>query len=540
MAIKDLFAEGVKSGWKVHNGSRMEDGAQFEADVAIIGTGAGGGVTAEILSQAGLKVLLIEAGPLKSSNDFNMDESRAYSDLYQEGAGRMSKDGAITIMQGRCVGGTTVINWTSSFRTPPQTLQYWTDNFATEGTSEADMAPWFAQMEKRLNVQTWQIPANGNNDVLKRGCDKLGYDWKIIPRNVAGCWNLGYCGTGCPTNAKQSMLVTTIPGALQNNAELLYLARAEHFRFEGDAISELVCAGMDANSVHPTGHRFTVKAKHYVLSAGAIGSPGLLLRSNAPDPYKLTGKRTFLHPVPMVMAVMPEKIEGYYGAPQSIHSDHFQWRDGVSGPAGFKLEATPLQPGLAAALIKAHGQQMADSMADLPYTACTLALLRDGFHPDSPGGQVMLRNDGTPILDYPMTDYLWDGVRRALQTMAEIQFAAGARKVRPLHQDASYVDSLEKVTALINELPMKKYRTLIGSAHVMGGCPMGEDRYQTVVNSRGEHHYLENLSVIDGSVFPTSIGANPQLSIYGQAARMASLLAGRLTGNTSGIPVQQV
>ncbi|WP_443190677.1 GMC family oxidoreductase N-terminal domain-containing protein, partial [Pseudomonas indica] len=202
MPVPDLFAEGLARGWKTHDGSRLEQDLTLEADVAIVGSGAGGGTTAEILSAAGFKVLLIEEGPLKTSGDFKMQEAEAYGSLYQEGIGRMSKDGAITILQGRAVGGTTLVNWTSSFRTPEPTLEHWAREHDVKGHSPADMAPWFERMEQRLGVTPWAIPPNANNDVLRAGCEQLGYHWKVIPRNVRGCWNLGYCGMGCPTNAK--------------------------------------------------------------------------------------------------------------------------------------------------------------------------------------------------------------------------------------------------------------------------------------------------------------------------------------------------
>eukprot|EP01031_Cornospumella_fuschlensis_P004454 gene4454-5559_t len=125
MPVPDLFAEGMARGWKTHNGSRLEQDLTLEADVAIVGSGAGGGTTAEILSAAGYKVLIIEEGPLKTSSDFKMQEAEAYPSLYQEGIGRMTKDGAVTVLQGRAVGGTTLINWTSSFRTPDPTLEHW-------------------------------------------------------------------------------------------------------------------------------------------------------------------------------------------------------------------------------------------------------------------------------------------------------------------------------------------------------------------------------------------------------------------------------
>ncbi len=528
MPVPDLFREGLARGWKIYNGAQLEQDLNLEADVAIIGSGAGGGTTAEILSAAGYKVLLIEEGPLKTSDDFKMLEDEAYTSLYQEGIGRMSKDGAITILQGRAVGGTTLINWTSSFRTPEPTLEHWAREHNVKGHSAAEMAPWFEKMEQRLGVAPWVMPPNANNDVLRNGCEKLDYSWKVIPRNVRGCWNLGYCGMGCPTNAKQSMLVTTIPATLEKGGELLYLARAERLLIDGDKVSGLQCVGMDARCVAPNGRTITVKARHYVLAGGGINSPGLLLRSKAPDPNDRLGKRTFLHLVNFSAGQFSEVINPYYGAPQSIYSDHFQWLDGTTGHMSYKLEVPPLQPALASTLLGGFGPQSALRMEQLPHTHMMLALMRDGFHPDSPGGNVELRGDGSPVLDYQVSPYAWDGLRRAFHSMAEIQFAAGAQSVLPLHADAGYVSSLAQARTLIDGLRLETYRTRLGSAHVMGGCAMGEDPKTAVADSLGRHHQLRNLSIHDGSLFPTSIGANPQLSVYGLTAQLATALVDRL------------
>jgi choline dehydrogenase-like flavoprotein len=172
-------------------------------------------------------------------------------------------------------------------------------------------------------------------------------------------------------------------------------------------------------------------------------------------------------------------------------------------------------------------------MAQMPYTQAIIALQRDGFRDDSPGGRVSLKSDATPLLDYPITDPLWDGMRRAYLSMAEIQFAAGAKSVQPIHEDASGYESWPAARAAIARLPMKTLRTRVVSAHVMGGCGMGSDEQSSVTNADGRHHRFANLSVCDGSLFPTSLGANPQLTIYGLAARQASRLAAALTGKAA-------
>lgn len=529
MLIPDLFRQGLERGWQVQNASQLEEDLTLEADIAIVGSGAGGATSAEILSAAGFRVLLIEEGGLFTSSDFRMQENEAYPTLYQEGLGRLSKDGAITILQGRAVGGTTLVNWTSSFRTPDQTLAHWASEHGVVGHNSRSMAPWFERMEQRLGVERWAAEPNANNDVLRRGCEELGLHWAVIPRNVRGCWNLGYCGLGCPTNAKQSMLVTCIPAMLDQGGSLLYLARADRLLLEGDRVAGIECVAMDERCVAPTGRRVRVRARHYILAGGAINSPALLMRSEAPDPHHLLGKRTFLHLTSFSWAQFDHLINPFYGAPQSIYSDHFQWRDGVTGPMGYKLEVPPMQPGFSATVLGEPGAPGAGLMEQLPNSNMLLALLRDGFHPDSSSGTVTLRGDGSPVLDYQLTDYTREGLRRSYLSMAEIQFAAGAKLVKTVHRDATPARNMAQAREIIEQLPLERYRALLGSAHVMGGCPMGEDPQHAVTDSLGRHHQLENLSIHDGSLFPTSIGANPQLSIYGLTAKLASLLAERLT-----------
>jgi hypothetical protein len=225
---------------------------------------------------------------------------------------------------------------------------------------------------------------------------------------------------------------------------------------------------------------------------------------------------------------MPERVAGFSGAPQTVYSDHFLETQPVDGPIGFKLEAPPIHPILAAITLPCHGVAHAGWMGELPRLQVLIALLRDGFHPDSAGGTVTLRDDGTPLLDYPLTPFIWDGARRALATMAEIQFAAGATRVMPIHGEGAGYADWNAARAAITTLPLAPLATPVVSAHVMGGAPFGPDPQRAVVDLDGRHHHLANLYVMDGSLFPTSIGANPQLSIYGIVARLADALARRL------------
>jgi len=533
MAINDIYRDGMAAGWKVIDAATLTRPLALRADVAIIGSGASGGVAAEVLSQAGLQVLLIEEGALRTSASFkDMEESRAYRELYQEGGGRTTADGAIAVLQGRAVGGSTTVNWSSSFRTPGPTLAHWAEEHAVSGHSAAEMAPWFAQMEHRLGIEPWAHAPNPNNDALRRGCAKLDWEVHVIPRNVRGCWNIGYCGLGCPVNAKQSMLVSAIPQALRNGATLVHRLRARSFVHDGTQVQGLICDALAEDGHSPTGVVVEAKARCYVAAGGAINNPALLLRSALPDPHRRLGRRTFIHPVCLSIAVMPEPVEAYYGAPQSVASDEFQWSNGVTGAAGYKLEVAPMLPGLSAGVLGHIGVPLRSSMEALPNSQSILALLRDGFTPQSQGGQVRLAADGSPILDYEMSDYLWDGVRRAWLSMIEIQFAAGALRARPAHSDAPDYTSWAQARQAIAALPLRKFRAALFTAHLMGGCGMSDDARLGVVDSSGRHHQIANLFVFDGSVFPTSIGANPQLSIFALTAKNATRLS-RLLAQTA-------
>lgn len=528
--VPDPIREGLRRGWKVFGGPHAEVPTRLSCDVAIIGSGAGAGITAELLARAGLRVVIVEEGPLRSSSDFKQLESAAYPTLYQESAARKTADKAVNILQGRCVGGSTTVNWTSSFRTPPETLAYWQQHFDLQEYTVAALAPFFQQAETRLSIGPWLTAPNENNGLLRRGAERLGIEASAIARNVKGCWNLGSCGMGCPTNAKQSMLVTTVPAALDAGAILLVETRAERFELARGRVQALECLPARPNGGHAGGGKTLISARHYVLAAGAINSPGVLLRSQAPDPHGRLGKRTFLHPVVMSAAVMDQKVEGWQGAPQTIYTDHFLHTQAIDGAMGFKLEAPPLHPLIFASTVCGFGQEQASLLKQFAHTHVLLALLRDGFHDAAAGGQVHLRGDGSVVLDYPLTPFVMDGARRALLAMAELQFAAGAKQVLPVHELAHPYRSWSQAKQALETMAMKPLLTKVVSAHVMGGCAMAGREQLGVVRPDGVHWQINNLSVHDGSLFPTSIGANPQLSIYGIVNRLAQGLAQRLGG----------
>jgi choline dehydrogenase-like flavoprotein len=491
-------------------------------DVAVIGSGPGGAVTAATLAQAGLSVVVLEEGGAFTKARFRGREDEAYPQLYQDGGQRVTKDLGMTLLQGKAMGGGSVVNWTTCFRTPEHVLDHWRVKHGVGGIDVGSLAPHFARMEQRLSIASTPLElVNRNNRVLYDGCRKLGWAVETTHRNVLGCAQSGHCGHGCPIDAKQSMLVTMLPDAMKAGASIMTRCRVQRLQFESSRVVAVVGEALDASGTKTTGVTVTVRPRVVVVAGGAINSPALLLRSGAPDPHGVLGRRTFLHPVTGVVGAFDGKIEGWRGAPQSVASHHFAQR---GDEVGFFLEAAPIHPMLMATAMPGFGTAHRDTMARVDHFAALLAITIDGFHDDVVGGRVTLSSSGRPVLDYPIAERQWRAFRDGAKALVQVALAAGAKEALTGNDPPASMRSVEQLVA-IDEALWEVGRVALFSAHQMGGCGMSDDAKRGVVRSEDlKHHQVNNLHVIDGSVFPTSLGVNPQLSIYG----LASLMAGRL------------
>jgi choline dehydrogenase-like flavoprotein len=497
----------------IADGASLPPLSAVEVDFCVVGSGAGGSMAAARLAEAGAHVAILEEGGHHTKRDFNMQEAWAYPALYQERANRATDDLSIMILQGRSVGGGTTVNWTSSFRTPEATLRLWAERHGVRGLDAATLAPHFEAVEQRLSIGKGnENDVNRNNRKLWDGAARLGWSPELIRRNVKGCARLGYCGMGCPLDAKQSALITYVPDALAAGADLYSDCRARLVETDGPRARAVVADVLERGSDRARG-RLVVYARHgVVLAGGAINTPALLLRSKAGLGSGVVGKRTFLHPTVPITAMFDEPIEGFYGPPQSVAVHHFADR---GGDVGYFFETSPIHPMLAALAFPGAGDAHRARLERLAHAQATLALLIDGHHDDA-GGTVSVDGAGRVKLHYPIAPALREAAVHALGNMARLLLAAGAREVLTLHDPPLTIRSEADLSRLADAPFGPNLHTLF-SAHQMGGCPMGEDPRTSVVTSRGRHHELENLWIVDGSVFPTSLGVNPQLSIYAHA-----------------------
>lgn len=506
---------------RIFRGTDITESLELSCDVCIVGSGAGGAVLAARLAEAGRSVIVLEEGGYYARPDFDLNLASAFERLYQDGGKRATDDLSITVLQGRSVGGSTTVNWTTCYRTPDRILAHWRDVHGVDTLDTDVLTPHWEQVEERLNIHRWdEIAPNAHNSILSAGCDALGWEYGILRRNVKGCGNSGYCGHGCPLDAKQAMHVTFIPDACRAGAQVYADVQANRYEVENGRVVAVHATVIDRASKQPTELSVTVRPKVAVTCGGAINSPALLIRSGITQGP--VGKRTFLHPVIAVVGTYDRDITPWQGAPQSVASHEFIDR----GPdtIGMFLEVPPMHPMLASISSPLFGNDEAVFMANLGRTGTLISLHVDGLVPGDEGGTVTVDAHNRIRLNYPLTSLHSEAFQFSHERLTELHFAAGAVEVMSLHPEPLRMQSVSQV----EELAQKSYGAHehpIFTAHQMGGCAMGPDPSTSVINTQLRHHHINNLYVVDGSVFPTALGVNPSQTIYGIASWAAIHIA---------------
>lgn len=519
LPIPEGYSNDIPADNPIVRGDKVPTDLSLDADVVVIGSGAGGSVVSAELARAGNKVVLLEEGGHFLKTDFHGQEGWSYPNLYQDRGGRATEDQSIAILQGRGIGGSTLVNWTTCFRTPKRTLEHWKTRWGVEGLDYDTLVPSWEKVEKRLGIQ--EVPrdvANKNNGVLFDGAAKLGWNPAMIRRNVRDCRQSGQCGMGCPFDAKQGMNITYVPDALRAGAKVYANAKVDRLEREGNRIKAVHAIVLDPATEKPTGRTITVRAPKVILSGGAINSPRLLLKSGITEGN--VGKRTWFHPVVGMAGVFPHRIEGFYGAPQSVSCHQFSEREQM----GFFLELAPVQPMLTSISARGFGEAHRTQMEKLPFVCAMICLTIDGFHDDEPGGTITLKPSGAPKIEYALTPRFWETSKEGMKAMARVMLAAGATEVRSLHNEPVVMKS-EADVARLDDAAYEPNRVGVFTAHQMGGCQMGKDPATSVTRSDFRHHTVENLWIVDGSIFPTSLGVNPSLSIYGISTHASGVIA---------------
>ena len=497
----------------------VEKDTTLDCDVVVVGSGAGGGTAAGILSAAGLRVVVLERGEYHDEADYSHLESDGYASMYLDGGLGTTADGGILMLAGSTLGGGTVINYTTSFPTPPSVREEWDrlagfdDVFAGEGFEQS-----VAAVTARLGTNQDNGDPSARDRILEKGLRNLGWHVDEMPRNVSGCTDqdCGYCTMGCRIGAKRSMLATYLRDASDDGGRLVVGCEVTAIGVEGGrAVGVFARVGE---------HTLHVRAGAVVLAAGALNTPALLLRSGVDAPA--VGRYLRLHPVTAVWGHFEEMIEPWTGRLQTRYSDEFADLDGRG--YGFKFETAPIHPLFPAAFVGwEDGASFKRDILGLGHLGVAGVLLRDRDH-----GRVTVTREGRPRWKYRISAFdrahIREGVRRGAELLAAAGavelFSSAARPVR-WRPDGESIEGFVERSDAIGYGP---HQTSYFSFHQMGSARMGSDPQSAVLDANNEVHGVPGLYVMDGSCFPTSSGVNPMISIAAIAHRGATLLAERM------------
>jgi choline dehydrogenase-like flavoprotein len=480
--------------------------AVLVADAVIVGSGAGGAVAAALLGEAGLDVLLLEEGPLQLTQDFSTDVLGALRSLYRDfGASLILGRPPIVFVEGRCVGGSTVINGGMCWRTPPRILERWEREERLPDIGPTAMESPFAEVEREVNPETQAADTLGvHNRLFAEAARKLGWEARANLRNMRRCAGLNNCAFGCPTGAKQSALVTYVPRALRAGARLLADARVDRVAFEaGRAVG---VRGRFVGADRQPIHRFSAYASMVVVAAGARHTPGILKRSGLRAPA--LGRNLTVHPNAKVVGIFDEVIDPWRGTHQA-HQIHDFLQDGIL--IGYAVPP----PGILAGAIPGIGAANAEMMSLYNHMFPVGCLIED-----TSTGRVVLGPDRQPQMLYSLSRRDTATLHEGVAKVCELLFAAGARRCLLPFADLAEIRSVDEIRRVrARRLDARGIELM--TVHIMGSARMAADPRRGATDPFGRVFGVPGLYVADASLFPSPIGVNPQETIMALATRNA-------------------
>ncbi|HEX8855251.1 MAG TPA: FAD-dependent oxidoreductase [Thermoleophilaceae bacterium] len=481
---------------------RAPDGVE-RCDVVVVGSGAGGASAARVLAERGLDVMVVESGEYHDASTYTTDPLEAIPQLYRDG-GMTACEGrpVIPLPLGHCVGGTTVINSGTCFRTPDSVLTRWRSEFGIDWAG--DLEAEFEAVERALAVRPVDADTAGRNAALCRvGAERLGASNAPLARNAGDVVCCGSCPVGCRLDAKQAMHVSELPRAVAAGARIRAGSRVERVIVEGGRAVGVACDG------------YEVRARAVVLAAGAIGTPELLMPQGLAATSGHLGRHLHIHPACWVGGLFDEEVRGWDGIMQSWLVNEWENR-------GVNLEATCTPLTFGGHWMRGAGQPYKERLERYANVAMIGVMISDRSEGrlTTIGGRARIRYR----LDRADQEKLRFGIARA----ADVHFAAGASEVYP------QVGRVAVLAPGEQDRRVEQARFRPGEFRLEGFHPMGTARMAAapaagVVAPSGEAHDVPGLYVADASVFPTALGVNPMITICAVARRIAAGLAERLS-----------
>jgi choline dehydrogenase-like flavoprotein len=474
-------------------------------DVLVVGSGAGGSVTALELASRGRQVLILEEGEEWPPDAYGKAPYEAMRALYRR-RGMLPILGTTPIgyVEGCCLGGSTEINSGFWCRPPREILLRWKSQVDLADAMPDDLDEHFVWAEEQLRVSRYSGSYPMSTQVFQRGVRAMGWSAVEIPRTAPGCQSTNACAQGCPTGAKQGMSRSLLPRARALGARVLTRCRVDQLIRRHRRIEAVIATLRDPDG---TERQVRVTANHYFICCGPTETPALLLRSGI---KQRVGNSLRIHPMLKVVAHFDERIDAHSSVLPLIQVREF-WPDISLGGSFFT-------PGYAALAMSENWPALSDQMRDYPHMASYYVAVK-GTGRGSVRPSIL---DATAsVIRYNLTHDDLRHLSVGLARLASLLFAAGAKAVYPgVHGLPSINDELEAVRWLDELLPRTPLS--LTTVHAFSSCPMGERMDRCAVDSFGKVFDFDNLYLNDASLLPDSPGVNPQATIMAIARRNAA------------------
>lgn len=449
----------------------------------MIGSGAGGAVTALELARKGVSVTVLEEGDAHES-DYGKGSPRALRELYRR-RGMTPIVGSVPLgyAEGAALGGSTDVNSGFWHRTPRELLLRWHAQFGLADASYEQLVPHFEWAEGLLGVGLHPPPLPETSQLFARGAEAMGWAAQEIPRTRGGCGKLLW------------------PAAVEAGARVLTRCRAEQLLFERGR-----CTGVLADLEREPGARELVRidAEDVVVCAGPTETPALLRRSGVKFHV---GETLRVHPMLKVAARFPDPVNAAESALPLLQVKEF-WPDLSLGGAFFT-------PGHLAMLLGENWRDNQALMQSQEYLAAYYVAVRGE-------GRGWVRpsvlGDGATKIRYELGPTDLANLSRGLARLASLLLAAGATEVYPAVRGMSPIRTEEEAARWLDE-PLPRSRLALTTVHAFSSCPLGERSDHSAADSFGKIRRREALHVNDASMLPDSPGVNPQGSVMALARR---------------------
>ena len=499
---------------------------ELDCEICVIGSGAAGAVVARNMAAQKRDVVLVEEGIYPSSAEISHDEIEMTTKLYKEGGLQNTVDMDTSILQGKCLGGSTVINNAICFRLgdeealspnpSPSVLDQWRE-FGAD-IDEAKLNSSYEEVERKIQVGPLlevQDPAispsidgmnaakflDGWNKLRQNDVELAKWKFGLFRKNYRRCLGCGYCNFGCPYGRKLSMLETYIPEAAELGARVIVNCHAVGIEHAGGRASAVRCQLRE-------GRTLRIKAGKIVLSCGAIGSSVQLMKSGI---SRNVGKRFSFNAGTPMMARFPNKVNAFDGVQMAAYVDGIDYMlETLFGPPLFFAISMP-----------GWFSQHFDRMRSYDRFANGGVLIGTQSNGRVKKGR-LTRSFLGPV-SYQMTSGDLMNLKRGMAMLGQIWLAAGAEAAYPatfadVELRAEYFAARpDEILPLLDRVIQKPEDLTLSSAHPQGGNPMSDDPKRGVVNSNFRVHGFDNLFVCDASVFPVSVRINPQLTVMAMA-----------------------